>query len=145
MLRILCFLGILILLSPILAISGWLIGAWWSNTHPESGENKSHVDWLPTSASNISYFKTYSYTAYEFNISEEDFIAWTDEENLIEISNPISIERFNFHETYFPSAENTTTVSNGLWWETPPRGNGGGTRIAFDRDTRTAYFQDNPR
>ena len=143
--RSLIFAGILVFLFPILVIAGWIISAYWSNTHPEIGVNVEQVDWLPSSASNISYFKMYSYTAYEFNITEEDFISWVGDKELAEISDPVSIERFNFPETFFRTEHNTAEIANGLWWETPPRGNGGRTQIAFDRDIETAYYQDNPR
>ena len=138
-------LGGSVALIPILVVAGWIFSAHRADNHPETGVSEAHVDWLPPSASNVSYFKAYSYTAYEFNISEDDFVSWAGDKRLTEISDPVSILRFNFPDASFPKAENTAVIANGLWWETPPRGNGGGTQIAFDRDKKTAYFQDSPR
>jgi len=44
--------------------------------HVSTEENVPSVDWLPASASNVSYYKSYSFTAYEFDISESEFNAW---------------------------------------------------------------------
>lgn len=43
---------------------------------PEIGVNISSVDWLPASAREISYFRSYGYTAYEFKIKESEFRDW---------------------------------------------------------------------
>ena len=143
--RILSGVAILMALTPILAFAGWMITAWWSDTHPKSGVAVARVDWLPEFASNISFYKTYSYTAYEFDISEDGFRDWAGNKEMVEITEPVAVERYNFPDTHFPSDENTANISNALWWKTAPRGNGGGTLIAYDRDQGIAYFQDNPR
>ena len=143
--RSLWVLGIVVLLSPFLAVVGWIASAAWSNDHPERGVAEPGVDWLPAGASDVSYFKTYSFSAYEFHISEDGFRAWATEVELCEISAPVSIERYNRWDPQVSSSEQMATITQGLWGETPRRGNGGGTRMVFDRETGTAYFQHSPR
>ncbi len=143
--RSLWVVAIALFLSPFLLIGAWIIGVSWSESHPEIGMNVAAVEWLPQSASSVSFHKQYSYTAYEFTITEEDFLVWLDEKTPIEIDEPVEMLRYNFIIEYFPTPENTKTISSGLYWQTPPRGNGGGTSIAFDRNTGIAYFQSNPR
>jgi hypothetical protein len=48
---------------------------WHDLDSVEVGENEAIVTWLPKTASNISYYKSYLITAYEFDISAQDFLA----------------------------------------------------------------------
>ncbi|PCJ54670.1 MAG: hypothetical protein COA79_21720 [Planctomycetota bacterium] len=50
-------------------------------TNSEKGENVESVSWLPSTASEISYYKRFSTKAYEFTISETGFLKWAKEKN----------------------------------------------------------------
>ena len=84
----------IIIFNPVTILATWLVPAYWSNKHPEIGEHVDHVNWLPPTASDICYFKTYSNTAYEFNIPENDFMNWAAKIKLSEIHDPFQIERY---------------------------------------------------
>lgn len=55
-----------------------LYSAFRGFTDVEIGENVARVSWLPDSASNVSFYRAYSYTAYEFDIAEADFLKWAE-------------------------------------------------------------------
>lgn len=130
----------------------------WSNSHPATGENEARVDWLPPEASHVSFYKSYSWTAYEFDIPEAGFRTWASRWQIQDIETPFTITRYKYfttdHPAYDPNpegpfyrfeAEAKATITNGYFYRTPPRGNGGGTYVAYDRDGGRAYFQTNPR
>lgn len=151
-----------VFLGPIALFFLFGITVYWSNTHPESGENVKSVDWLPKEATNVSYYKTYSYTAFEFDISEEGFKRWASRWNFEKTKTPKGISRYNRITVKMPKFDNKdsdksmeefdkyrstvgATISNGYYYSTPPRGNGGGTYVAYDSDKGRAYYQSNPR
>ena len=146
---------------PFLLLAAWIVPVWYSNTHPEFGEHVNRVDWLPEEATDISFYKSYSYTAYEFKISEDGFsrsanALW----NFVEITEPEDITRYNYfveseqyykqHPEFDYDAYNklqnatTATVTHGIVakqrWS-----NGGGYHAVYDRDRGIAYIQTNPR
>jgi hypothetical protein len=154
-------------LSPIILGVLWLGGASWSNSHPKIGENVPHVDWLPASVSNVSYYRTYSFTAYEFDISETGFVAMATNRgwNLSEITNQHSVMTYRMapqmRERYpIPTSDLSTDaevekykrdmrilrpeVTNGFWHEIR-QSNGGGINVVFDRIRQRAYVQSSPR
>jgi hypothetical protein len=149
----------ILILNPVTILAAWLVPAYWSNKHPEIGEHVDHVNWLPRTASDICYFKAYSNTAYEFNIPENDFVNWAAEHKLSEIHKPFRIERYTQSLTdlsgrpagrshpSWKDYENIgwITITNGLCYSSPPRGNGGGTYYAYDRVSGRAYYQECPR
>ena len=124
-------------------------------THAETGRGVASVDWLPATASNVSYYKSYLNTAYEFDISEANFVRWS-RWKLQPITTPVEFLRC----TYFlrdPSdsglsptvseaidLSHIVQISNGLFYE-ERQPNGGGVEVAFDRDTGRAYFHSSPR
>lgn len=119
----------------------------------EIGEKVPHVSWLQEDASEISYYRSYSWTAYEFKVSEESFRKHANSLwEFHEITEPETIERYN---TYllkpedFSSYEDflnatSVTVRNGICAKLR-RSNGGGYRAIYDRDSGKAYIQTNPR
>ncbi|RBP40421.1 hypothetical protein DES53_108128 [Roseimicrobium gellanilyticum] len=144
-----------VVFNPLTIFVAWIGTAWLSNNRPETGTNLSAVDWLPQSASDISYYETYSWTAWECTMSEEDFRKWASRYELREISGALSIERFSWREawrTHLGSGRDSweeerkhvATVRDGLfaakYWE-----NGGGYKLVFDRETSRVYRQSNPR
>ena len=139
--------------NPVTLLVVFFGGVHYSNTHPAIGENVQSVSWLPSGAKNISYYKTYSWTAYEFDIDEVTFWSWAAKWQLKEIEEPRKIERhsyWNFIKTYHSEDWSTEVqkhialVRGGLYdcvsWD-----NGGGYKVVFDREHRRAYFQSNPR
>ena len=119
----------------------------------EIGENVPRVSWLQEDASDISYYRSYSWTAYEFKVSEESFLKhanplWVFEE----ITEPYQIPRYKKHLLNvrdFPDYESFrkeayATVKNGIKSEERYR-NGGGYCAVYDRETGKAYIQRNPR
>jgi hypothetical protein len=157
-----------IFLSPIILGVLWLGGVSWSNAHPVMGENVPTVDWLPAAAGNISFYKTFSFTAYEFDISESGFSTLGQERNwkLAEITNqgcrvmtyrmgggmrdrfpiPKSDLSTEAQVAEYLRAEQIIhpTVTNGLAYQVRQR-NGGGITAVYDRTKQMAYVQTNPR
>jgi hypothetical protein len=137
----------------------WLVlGIIHTLTHVESGENVASVSWLPKSATNVSYYKSYSRTAYEFEIAEAEFVKWRDWE-LRPIDGAISIPRYirtrvpdfgpnpttKEREIRVEAYESRTArVANGLYYTYRQR-NGGGVIVAYDRDRGKAFFWSSPR
>jgi len=142
----------------------WIRGV---NSPPEIGEDVISVDWLPAEATNINYYRSYVFTAYEFQISEAGFRKWAVTvayESSEHVSyQPVSdladfkekrfftIERYNRfigEDEDLDYSEHLKATSrkieNGLRGEMR-RGSGGGYSIGYDRDTLTAYWQSNPR
>ncbi len=55
-----------------------LFTLWWRDVSrpPEIAEGVNSVEWLPVEATNIKYYRSYGFTAYEFQIDEPGFRAW---------------------------------------------------------------------
>ena len=126
----------------------------------ETGENVSRVRWLPKAACNVSYYRSYLNTAYEFDISEPDFVAWS-RWTLTEIDLPVTIVRYTFFTRPYPTlpddptieefevhrqmlSERGATVAKGLF-HTECAPDGGGVWVAYDRTKQRAYFRSAPR
>ena len=139
------------IVSPLLLFSLGIFSIWYSNTYPEFGEHVERVSWLPAEATDVSFFKSNSYTAYEFKISEDGFrkcvhSRWQFEE----ISDKAVIRRYN----YLLAMESTNDeelqvqtvarVKNGIV-TSYTKGSGGGYHAIYDRDTGIGYIQHNPR
>ena len=152
--------GIGCLFFPFLLLL-WIGCVWYADHFPSSGEHLEQVDWLPAEARDISYYKSYTYTAYEFKIPEESFKKHANSSwRFREIREPEVIRRYNYireyeeyhknyrefrYEEYRRLQERTTaTVKNGIVARHRQR-NGGGYHAVYDRDTGTAYVQTNPR
>ena len=158
--------GCLVLCFPlvvIILIFSLGLYASWSNNNPEKGENVKSVDWLPAGATDVSYYKTYSWTAYEFSIEEDAFKEWAYERwELAEIKDPVSISRYKYFLIKYPNTDHMTelnaiedsiddykkqtsvTITNGIYYGNR-RGNGGGVQVGYDRKNNRAYIQSNPR
>jgi len=144
----------------IMLLAAWIIPALWYDSHPETGENFAKVNWLPPSAKNVSYYKSYSWTAFEFDINEVDFRQWATLWMLKEIDKEQTICRYSYlnflKEKQSAKTENDwiayenakkihlAIVSKGLY-DSKIYHNGGGYNVVFDRDKQRAYFQSNPR
>lgn len=117
----------------------------------EIGENLPRVSWLQEDASDVSFYKSYQFTAYEFSVSEASFLKHTRWE-FQEIREPVTIPRYNTRLIKIDDCENfeeyrkktSVTVKNGLY-STRRQSNGGGYTAAYDRETGKAYITRNPR
>lgn len=154
--------GIFILIAVIIGIFNpitlicWFL---WNEANPETGINEKTVSWLPKEATNVSYYRSYSFTAFEFDISEDAFKKWAKEWDIKRIKNPIDVTRYTLTTTGNPSigydsnAKNShkdqcrtrARITNGYYYRTIPRSDGGSTHVAYDLDIGRAYFQANPR
>jgi hypothetical protein len=108
-------------------------------------ENVKSVDWLPEVATNISYFKSYLFIAYEFTISENDFLALAEKEGwkIEQIEKLFEISRYTSGENP-EGAETEAIITSGYFYEQRET-DGGGISVAFDADKQRAYFQSNLR
>lgn len=142
--------GLLVLIT----VTGCGFGLYHQVTHFETAENVGRVDWLPRSASNISYYKSYNFTAYEFDIPEAEFLIWAARWKLLPISEPLKISRYclknncpdfrNYDEWEQWDERGHVTIAVG--WYFRRRWSGcGGEDVAYDRTVGRAYFQTNPR
>lgn len=167
LIAVLVIVAVIFLLPIILGVL-WLGGASWSNSHPSMGENVPRVDWLPQAASNVSFYKTYFFTAYEFDIPEAGFVALGQERNwkLSEIEEKgcqVWTYRMGgkMREKYpRPTSDLSTetqvaeyrrqleiiepNVTNGPAYQVR-QPNGGGIIAVYDRTKKRAYVQTNPR
>lgn len=123
----------------------------------DRGENVASVSWLPATASNVSYYRSYLFTVYEFDISEVEFVRWS-KWPVSEISEPIEVTRYNCFDTpdFGPNPnpaqrrvineaidQSSAKVANGLYY-LDIADDGGGIHLAFDRDKGRAYFMRSP-
>jgi hypothetical protein len=149
---------LLVVVTVIAVLLAMLRSIYIGLTRVETGENVARVDWLPATATNVSYYKSYPFKSYEFDISEEEFRewAWWDVQPITE---PIRVARYNFfsvpppgvgpfseelveqHEAY---AARFAVVSDGLGY-VHRQSNGGGVWVAYDRKRGRAFFHSAPR
>jgi hypothetical protein len=134
----------------------WFIqGVYTGNTHTHTGESLPSVNWLPKSASNVSYYRSYINTAYEFDIDEAGFREWS-RWVLSEIKKPVTISRYLDFSTPRPQkplnqtqeeaahwllecSDRKVTIRDGLYYR-----HGGGFWVAYDRKHGRAYYHCSP-
>lgn len=150
-------IAIILLILIVNPFTLYFFGVMWSNKHPDKGENVKSVKWLPSDAKNVSYYKTYSWTAFEFDMPEQSFNKWInkkwmmkpiEKEHLIERS----CLRNGNHKTCScyqkecnnPKEKCFALITNGVY-DSQRWSNGGGYNVAYDRDAQRAYYQYNPR
>lgn len=123
----------------------------------ETQENVVDVSQLPSwvnvpdSAKNISYLKIFGlYSSYEFDISEEEFLDWAKEWPVHKITEPTTFVRYARYILPEPNRDDWDAVdeyetkvfhkiSNGHYYHKEYK-NGGGTRVAYDKDKQRVYF-----
>lgn len=64
---------VVFLMVPIALVGAFMHWVVWSF---DAGENEARVDWLPPTASRVCWYRGYKATAFEFDMREEDFLAW---------------------------------------------------------------------
>jgi hypothetical protein len=85
----------LLIATAAIALAIWFVrSAYIGFTEVESGESVPSVSWLLAAASNVSYYRSYMNTAYEFDISESGFRSWS-RWDVKEISEPVTITRYS--------------------------------------------------
>jgi hypothetical protein len=147
--------------AAIIAFVAMLLLGYHGLTYCETAENVQSVSWLPEGATNISYYRSYRFTAYEFDISEEGFQEWAKRWGQVQpIKDPVRVNRFS---TLIQPPSNvstssigqmevsgteidpaTATISDGYFYE-KRQSNGGGVCVAYNSKAKRAYFQSNPR
>ena len=142
--------ALLIVVTIVACILAFLRAGFVQLTHFESGENVAHVDWLPQAASNVSFYRSVQFTAYEFDISEVEFSRWSQWINE-PITKPFRLKRYNYRtlESPEPGPNSTAaeverwkeenesrlaTISSGLSAEH------GQVSVAYDRSQGRAYY-----
>ena len=124
----------------------------WLVNISESGERVRNVDWLnDPEASEISYYKSHIWTAYEYRTSEKNFLRYANPPwKFKEIREPVKVPRYllmtKYNGNYIGGtpSDSHAEVKNGLIAEERWK-NGGGYIAVYDRDTGKAYIQRNPR
>lgn len=113
----------------------------------EEGENVARVDWLPKDAAHISFHRSESYTAYEFDIPEAGFIKWT-QDNSWPVSRittkPMNILRYKVTARRKEDQPTSASITKGYSFSRELN-NGGGTWVAYDENSGRAYFFTAPR
>ena len=117
-------------------------------TRCDTAENVATVDWLPDTASNISYCKTYLNTAYEFDMTESEFLAWS-EWDVNEIGQPVSITRYKRYAREIARHtaeydEQWAEIDDGLYYG-KKRSNGGGVWVGYDRKQGRVFYTSSAR
>ena len=128
-------------------------------TRIEVGENVPSVSWLPKTATNVSYYRSYAFTAYEYEIAEDEFMKRSSRK-LGAIDGTVSVPRFcirsrvpelgpnpTIQEMQIQAeavAARTAHISDG-WYYSSRFNNGGGVISAYDRRLKRAYFWSAPR
>jgi len=151
----------LLLVTALIAFAIWFLrSAYVGLTQVEIAESVASVDWLPDAATNVSYYRSYVNTAYEFDIDEHGFRDWS-RWNVAEITEPVQLSRYLSFATPPPQEPvNTTeaeqiafanayysrgvTIRDGLYYGNT-QSNGGGVWVAYDRRAGRAYYQSAPR
>lgn len=113
-------------------------------------------DWLhylPASATNISYCKVPLLdTAYEYEVGEEEFLKWAEENDieLTPIDGSYRVFRYSSHLITYPltddpnqleeyESKRIATVKHGYEYHTE-QDNGGGIDIVYDSENHKAYY-----
>jgi len=126
-------------------------------TVAEVGEHRENVSWLPKNATNVSYIRSYTFTAFEFDIPEPEFLKWAERWKVQPVSAPCKIRRYTTMSNRLPPSRDSSlddwrdravqevTISDGYFWSDPPSGSGRNVSVGYDRIRGRAYYQANPR
>lgn len=143
----------------------FVFGAYWERTRVEIGQSVTSVPWLPSTASRVFYYRSYSRTAYEFDTDEKGFVSLSKSKgwDLRRIDKTaVEIPRYTwcidptvpYSETpadangseflkaaaYFGGFDKSAfaRISNGYSFETRIH-TGGATQVAYDVTAKRAY------
>ena len=159
-----------IIIAMAVCVAAFLYNIYRDLTQVEYGENETSVSWLPATASHVSYYRSYSRTAYEFDMAEQDFIAFAESKGWqmrrIE-QEPFTIRRYRWCRESVPpnslpatatnvqitameanlsayAAITTKRISDGFVYDVR-QNNGGGTLVTYDASLKRAYVFTTPR
>lgn len=159
--------GILATVVIVFGVGWFLWSAYRGFTDVEYGERFAKVDWLPAEATNVSFYRSYSFTAYEFDIPEKAFLDWASRWDIHPIKQPFEILRyaFNLDKTPYPGldqredggrfddyaratsewrARRYATITDGYCCK-QVASNGGLLCVAYDKTQGRAYYLRTPR
>ena len=89
-----------LIFSLILVAVVWSILRWTQRPDYEWGENLESVEWLPTTAHNISFYRDARFTIFEFSISLNGFQDWATSSGYKPArigKEPVKIARYRFY------------------------------------------------
>lgn len=133
---------IAIVAVPLLLFAFVVLAISWSPA-PLTGSHVQHLDWLPPTAHNISYYETKGFgwiRSAEFSISEEDFHAYARQNGwtLKEVTN------FTLPASRFPDLSAIDGFTQGkvelVQYYEDVTANNGGLRIAFDPAQQRCHY-----
>jgi hypothetical protein len=132
----------------------------------EEAQHVPRVDWLPRGATDVSYYRAYSWTAYEFDIDEAGFLRWAKDEGwpVKRVDKPFTVPRHSFeaarrmyprddddmpakeYQAAYDAARTASekVITRGYGYERR-QSNGGGVTVGYDLDAGRAYYQSSPR
>ncbi len=142
-------------------------------THIDTAEHviAANISWLPAGATDVCYYNSYAFNAYEFQIDEPAFDAWCKDNDwtlqLID-SDPFTIKRYLFpteQRNYpkSPTANDDATqdayrrqlaewsqrtekiITHGKGYYHEIGQSGGFVSVGYDRDNGRAYYPSTPR
>lgn len=88
---------VLVLLLPIAIY-------FYASSGPEYGENVKSVKWLPSYASDVSFYRSKQVKVFEFKIKAEDFKTWAQDKGM-EVSRLTTPEILSRYKAYIPTPE----------------------------------------
>lgn len=121
--------------------------------HPESGTHCAHVDWLPDTASDISYYRNPNIgnnRAYEFRMSLENFLAYAAKQKwaVQPFSGEASVRRHTYFGQHPGDSADMRNIrirsTDGLFYE-KRYANGGGVTVLYDKPSGIAYINESSR
>jgi len=139
------FLRKLLICGLIFIVAGFGYLIW--KLMPDYAEHKEHVSWLPTVATDISYYrKAFECELYEFRITEADFRSLYHRQEFEEIKEPVTVTRCLKMFPAIQENEFTVTVKHGLHISRIISTVSGQYRysVTFDRDHGRAYVTSLP-
>jgi len=119
------------------------------------GEHENSVKWLPIAASDICYYRSYAYTAFEFNISEDEFLKWMKSNEwdkpaeppaigrYSKIESPVTIGRYTAGPQFKPKPGDPLehTAKKGYVFERLfKEGKDEGIRVVYDAEIGRAFY-----
>jgi len=125
------------------------VGIYLGLTNIVISENEPAVKWLPSTAKDVSYYRSYDYTAFEFTIPEADFLAWVKsnqwDKETKPIEAPFKIGRYTAGPTFQRKPDDPLdhTAAKGYFMARffkGREGNDEGMRAAYDAENGRAYY-----
>lgn len=141
--KVVCISAILV----ILALLGSCMALLHGTRQVEEAHDIKSVDWLPSSATDISFYKTWIHHEARFRIPEADFVRFVmeqgfkaeeiTEEKIVRL--PILDSQKLDQRNSTESVPQFTVIKQGLFFELR-KPNNGGWLFAYDRTTGVGYF-----